>query len=422
MNQSPASPGPAEPLLSPDEALATILRHVEPLGGEVVELSAALHRVLHADVVSGRPLPPWDNSAMDGYAVRAAEIVPASPLPVRGVIAAGQKESVTLSPGTALRIMTGAPIPSGADAVIMREEAIEQDGAVRFSAAPQRGQHVRRAGEDLEAGEVVLKKGAPLQAGELGLLAALGRTLVEVHRRPEVAIVSTGDELVAADCAPGPGQIVNSNAHALCAQIIEAGGLPRVLPIARDDRQALRAAFIEALRSEVVVSSGGVSVGEFDYVREVLAELSAVEEFSRVAMKPGKPLTFSRLEPTGPGGRRRLLFGLPGNPASSMVSFELFVRPALRRLQGHVETGRPRIKVRLETPVTPDKSRLHFARARVRCDGESGIFWAAAPQKQGSGMLRSMVGVNALLHVPPGSLPLAAGTTVWATLFGDVCR
>lgn len=410
-----------EKLLSPDEALASILRFAEPLGGETVELSQAQGRVLRAAVVSGRVLPPWDNSAMDGYAVRAAEIVPGQPLPVRGVVAAGHPATATLAPGGTLRIMTGAPLPSGADAVIMREEASEQDGAVRFTTVPTVGQHIRRAGEDIREGEEVLPAGALISAGEIGLLAAIGRTLVEVGRRPEVAIVSTGDELVTADCTPRSGQIVNSNAHALFAQVIEAGGRPRILPIARDDRKALFATFAEALRADVVVSSGGVSVGEFDYVREVLAELSAVEEFAKVAMKPGKPLTFSRYESPGAGGekgRRTLIFGLPGNPASSMVSFELFVRPALRRLLGHGETARPRVFVELRNKVATDRSRLHFARARVRRDAETGVLYAEVPEKQGSGMLRSMVGVNALLHVPPGPSPLVAGTTVRATLLG----
>jgi molybdopterin molybdotransferase len=418
----PGCGDPAEKLLSPEEALASILRHAAPLGGEMVELSQALGRVLRVGVVAGRALPPWDNSAMDGYAVRAAEIVPGRPLPVRGVVAAGQPATAELPVGSTLRIMTGAPLPLGADAVIMREEATEKDGQVRFTTAPSLGQHIRRAGEDLREGEEVLSAGTVIGAGELGLLAALGRTLVEVGRRPEVAIVSTGDELVAVDCAPRSGQIVNSNAHALFAQIVEAGGRPRILPIARDDRAALTATFAEALRADVVVSSGGVSVGEFDYVREVLAELLAVEEFAKVAMKPGKPLTFSRFEadPTGKTGRRTLIFGLPGNPASSMVSFELFVRPALRRLLGHAETARPTVLVELRNRVGPDRSRLHFARARVRRDAETGALLAEVPEKQGSGMLRSMVGVNALLHVPPGPSPLTAGARVRATLLGAV--
>jgi len=425
----PPARHPGAPGLSPDEALAAILRHTAPLGSEVVELQSALGRVLRHGVAAGvgRSLPPWDNSAMDGYAVRAADVIAGQLLPVAGVIGAGHLWPGPLAPGTALRIMTGAPLPAGADAVIMREEAEERDGQVSFAAVPAVGQHLRHAGEDVAAGEEVLASGALIGPGEIGLLAALGRTLVEVYRRPEVAIVSTGDELVTADCVPGPGQIVNSNAHALSAQILEAGGRPRILPLARDDREALAASFAEAMTADVVVSSGGVSVGEFDYVREVMAVLGAVEQFSRVAMKPGKPLTFSICEPPGGGGRgpivRRLLcFGLPGNPASSMVSFELFVRPALRRLQGHEPAvcTRPRVRVQLATPVAPDRSRLHFVRARVTRQLETEALLAHVPEKQGSGMLRSMTCANALLQIPPGPSPLPAGATVLATLFSAV--
>jgi len=265
-----------------------------------------------------------------------------------------------------------------------------------------------------------------LGPGELGLLAALGRTLVQVHRRPQVAIVSTGDELVTADVAPGPGQIVNSNAHALLAQVTEAGAVGRVLPIAADDRDAIAACFAEAAHADVVISSGGVSVGEFDYVREGLAMLGAAEQFSKVAMRPGKPLQFLLL-PSGPGavgrGPERLVFGLPGNPASSMVSFELFVRPALRRLLGFGPAAllRPLVPVRLLEPVLPDRSRLHFMRALVsRSVEEPAVLLGRAPRHQGSGMLRSMVGVNALLHVPPGPAALPAGATVFASLLQPV--
>jgi molybdopterin molybdotransferase len=315
--------------------------------------------------------------------------------------------------------MTGAPIPDGADAVVMKEEATEQGGEVRFKLPPPLGQHIRRAGEDIGLGEEVLAAGMAIGPGEIGILAALGRTLIEVYRRPTVAIVSTGDELVGADQPPQPGQIVNSNAHALAAQITEAGGLPRILPIGRDDRQALRQLFVEALQADVVVSSGGVSVGEFDYVREVLAELGAVEEFARVAMKPGKPLTFSRR--VGSGAHHQLLFGLPGNPASSMVSFELFVRPALRQLQGHSVVLRPLAQVSLASAVTPDRSRLHFVRALVaRSPHRPEELLALVAKKQGSGMLRSMVGINALLHVPPGPVTLPVGAQLLATLLTAV--
>lgn len=425
-----ASPPAVPELLTPEAALELILRCSRTLSGEVVELSAALGRVLREPVTTGRSLPPWDSSAMDGFALRAAEVRLGEPLPVVGVVAAGHPATAPLPAGATMRIMTGAPLPAGADAVIMKEEADEHGGHVRFRSGAEPGQHIRRAGEDITAGEVVLPAGVLLGPGELGLLAALGRTLVQVYRRPQVAIVSTGDELVAADTAPGPGQIVNSNAHALLAQVTEAGAVGRVLPIAADDRDAIAACFAEAARADVVISTGGVSVGEFDYVRAGLARLGAVEQFSKVAMRPGKPLQFLLL-PYGcraapgavGGGDEVLVFGLPGNPASSMVSFELFVRPALRRLLGFGPEAllRPLVPVRLIESVAPDRSRLHFVRAQVRRSAEDpAVLLAYAPRHQGSGMLRSMIGINALLRVPPGPAALPAGATVFASLLQPV--
>lgn len=421
-----------EVMLTPDQAQAAILRHTAPLGTEVVDLAAVAAgptpRVLATALVSARTLPPWDNSAMDGYAVRAAEVVAGGPLPVHGVIAAGHPATDPLPVGGTLRIMTGAPIPPGADAVIMREEADEQDGQVRFRVAARPRQHIRPAGEDIRAGDQILAAGATLGAGEVGVLAALGRSFIDVYRRPQVAVLATGDELVPPDCPPGPGQITNSNSHALAAQIWEAGGVARILPIVPDRPDAMRAAFLHALQADVVVSSGGVSVGQFDYVRDVLRDLGAHEIFSRVAMKPGKPLTFSTIDLDGAGGgatRRVLWFGLPGNPASSMVSFELFVRPALRRMGGFPEDAvqRPRAWVQLAAAVDPDRTRLHFTRAQVRrqTTPQADDALLATPLSwQGSGMLRSMIGLNALLHIPPGPAPLPVGTRVLATLLAAI--
>lgn len=420
--------GHVDSLLSPDAALLQILKYCQPLEPEVVELSAALGRVLAEPVSAGRVLPPWDNSAMDGYAVRAEEVQIGQPLPVAFVVPAGRADSLTLPPGTAARIMTGAPLPSGADAVLMKEDADEKDGAVCFRVRASVGQHIRRAGEDLQLGSEALAAGAVLGAGELGLLAALGRTLVLVHRRPIVAIVSTGDELVPADRTPGPGQIVNSNAHALLAQVTQAGAVGRVLPTVADDPVALRRTFRQALQADVVISSGGVSVGEFDYVTQVLAELGAEPRFSKVAMKPGKPLQFLTLPVLGAGSdpaapRQVLWLGLPGNPASSMVSFELFVRPALRRLLGFAgaQLRRPLAAVRLATSVIPDRTRVHFARARVQRPAENPAeLWATPKAAQGSGLLGSMVGVQGLLHIPAGLVPLTAGSTVLCSLLEPV--
>ncbi|MCS6912385.1 MAG: molybdopterin molybdotransferase MoeA [Myxococcales bacterium] len=394
---------------TPPEALSEILARAAPLDEELVSLSDALGRVLSRPVRAGRSLPPWDNAAMDGYAVRAREVVPGVPLTVQGVVAAGQV-GPPLAPGSALRIMTGAPLPEGADAVIMREEATEEGGRVRFVRSPRPGDHVRRRGEDVAEGSEVLAAGAEIGPGEVGLLAALGRTLVEVHRRPQVSILSTGDELVPADRPLGPGQIVGSNAHALCAQVVQAGGLPRMVPFLPDDPEALRVGFGAALQADVVLSSGGVSVGEFDHVKEVLVGLGVQQHFWQVAMKPGKPLSFGTRQGV-------LVFGLPGNPASSMVSFELFVRPALRRMLGLPPSAavRPRVPVRLRTPLQPDRRRVHFVRARLE-RASDGVLWAQPAAQQGSGMLRSMVGIHALLEVPPGEARLEPETELIAHL------
>ncbi len=409
-----------KPMLSWQKARELILGLSSPLGAETVELSAALGRVLTAEVRSPRQLPPWDNSAMDGYAVRAAEASAGVPLPVTGTIAAGHPAGVPLAAGTAMRIMTGAPMPTSADAVIMREEAVEADGHVTFRKAPRSGQHVRFAGEDVAVGSVVLPTGTVISAGEVGILAALGRLILSVHRRPSVAIVSTGDELVRADEQPQSGQIVNSNAHCLLALCERSGCQGRILPIARDTPEDLRRCFAEAFRADVVISSGGVSVGDFDFVKQVFADLGAKERFFRVAMKPGKPLVFSTVEQPG---HRTLVFGLPGNPASALVSFELFVYPALRRLLGHpVErAAHPVALVRLSEPIRPDRERTHFTRALVtRSAAPPYDLWAKPLQQQGSGMLRSLVGMNALLEVPPGEASLPAGSELCANLLTGV--
>ena len=397
-------------MLSVEEALARILAPITPLGIELVALTDAQNRALGRSLVAGRPLPPWDNSAMDGFAVRANEIARGKTFPVATTIAAG-RAPLPLAPGAVARIMTGAPLPAGADAVIMREQADETAEGVQFRIVPKLGDHIRRAGEDVRAEEEVLALGDPLGPGEIGLAAALGRTLIEVHRRPRVAILSTGDELVDPDRVPGPGQIVGSNAYALAAQCRSAGAMPTVLPIARDDRAHIAAAFEEALHADAVISSGGVSVGDFDFVKEALASLGVKEEFWRVAMKPGKPIAFGSRE-------GRPVFGLPGNPAASLVGFELFVRPALLRMAGHHTIERPRAPVVLASPYRHEGERRHYLRARVSRDGTH--LTAQLNPRQGSGHLSSLVGINALVEIPEQAGPVAAGATMTALLLEAV--
>jgi molybdopterin molybdotransferase len=401
-------------MLTVTEAGARVLAAVRPLEAELVPIDQAQGRVLAHAITSRRDLPPWDNSAMDGFAVRSADLP--GILPVAGTVAAGHAPGIVLAPGTALRIMTGAPLPEGADAVVIREDAQELPGElpgapgarVRLAAPAPPGDNVRRRGEDVAAGQHALDAGVCLGAGEIGFLAALGHGMVRVARRPRVAILSTGDELVSVDVPPRPGQIVNSNMYALAAQVRDAGAVPVNAGIALDRPDDLLPRIREALAADVLITSGGVSVGDFDFVKDALAAAGVSVGFWKVAMKPGKPLAFGA---TAAGG---LVFGLPGNPVSSMVGFELFVRPALLAMQGARELHRPRVPVTITSGYGKQPGRAHFLRATLRRQGD--VLLADLHPRQGSAMLSSMVGTHALVMVPAESGDVAAGTRLEALL------
>jgi molybdopterin molybdotransferase len=384
-------------MLSVEEALARVLTGIPVLGSETVPLPAGLGRVLAEGIVAARDLPPWDNSSMDGYALRAADTATASAdrparLRLLGEIPAGAVADRPVSPGEAYRILTGAPMPSGADAVIPQEE-IGRDGAVVI--VPKvvvAGSFVRPRGEDIRTGDSVLAPGTVLTPAALGVLAALGRPLVRVHQRPRVAILSTGDELVDLDATPGPGQIPNSNTYTLAALVQEAGGVPVNLGIARDSREDLEARVRWGLPADMLVSSAGVSVGDRDFVREVMEKLGAELDFWKVSMRPGKPLTFGRLN-------GRPFFGLPGNPVSSMVTFELFVRPVMRRMAGDPRIFRPRATAWMGDVL--DNPGIRRGYLRVRLADEGGRLVARSTGDQGSGVLRSMLLADGLAVVPP---------------------
>jgi molybdopterin molybdotransferase len=385
------------PVLSVEEALDRVLAAVPTLGAEVIGLDAALGRVLAEPVVAGRDLPSWDNSAMDGYAVRADDTVAAAAnrparLRLLGDVPAGAVAERPVDPGEAYRILTGAPLPRGADAVIPQEDVRRDGGVLLVPRLVRRGECVRPRGEDIVSGATVLEPGAVLRPAALGALAALGRPLVRVYQRPRVAILSTGDELVDIDVAPGPGQIPNSNSYTLAAQVREAGGLPVSLGIARDARDELEERFRWGLTADVLVSSAGVSVGDRDFVREVAEKLGAELAFWKVSMRPGKPLTFGVLG-------ARPFFGLPGNPVSSMVTFELFVRPALRRMGGYGRLHRPRVRARALAPIDNPGIRWGYLRVRLREDGEG--LGASPTGEQGSAILSSMLLADGLAVVPP---------------------
>jgi molybdopterin molybdotransferase len=383
-------------VLSVAEALERVLTGVAVLGAESVPLGEALGRVLAEPVVARREIPPWDNSSMDGYALRAADTETASPahpvtLPVVGEVAAGRVAAREVGPGQVYRILTGAPLPPGSDAVVPQEEVRRDGDHVSLRRAVQRGAYVRPHGEDIRSGERILEAGSVLRPAALGVLAALGHARVNVYRRPTVAVLSTGDELVDPGTSLGPGQIPDSNTYTLCGLAVEAGAVPLSLGIAPDRREALVERLRRGLEANVLVSSAGVSVGDRDFVREAVETLGARLDFWKVNMRPGKPLTFGRIGEC-------LFFGLPGNPVSSMVTFELFVRPVLRRLGGHRILGRPRVQARALEPIDNPGSRPGYL--RVRLESGNGRLGARPTGEQGSGILRSMLLADGLAVIP----------------------
>jgi molybdopterin molybdotransferase len=408
-------------LLSLEAAREQMLDGLEPLPAEEVALDEAAGRVLAADLVSRTTLPPWDNSAMDGFAVRAADVAGASSdapvtLGVIGEAAPGRTPSVAVATGTALRILTGAPVPEGADAVVPVENTDAQMGVavlpdrVAVHAAPRPGAHIRRAGSDLRRGAPLLSAGLELTPAALAVAAAGGYARVAVHRRPRVALLSTGDELVAPGTALGPAQIPDSNSVGLAAQGRETGAEVRSLGIARDQLEDVVSRLSEALGwADVIVASGGVSVGAHDVVKDAFAQLGRIDLW-RVAVQPGKPLAFGRAPARDRPGEV-LLFGLPGNPVSSLVTFELFVRPVLRRLAGHADLiGRQIVRATLEQPVTKAPGRRAFLRVILSAD-DSG--WRAAlAGGQDSHVLSALAAADGLAIIPEAHGDLPAGSEV----------
>ncbi len=386
-------------MLNYDDALAQILEKAPTPPPAETPLLDALGCVLAEDVLAPFPLPPFANSAMDGYAVRARDVEAAVALPVHGESAAGVPCPHPLAPQTAIRIMTGALLPEGADAVVPIEDVEESADSVLIKEPVVPGQHVREAGEEVSLGTIVVSAETPLRPAEIGILAAVGRRSVSVYSRPRVAIVSTGDELVEPGQELGPSQIYNSNAYALAAQVEEAGGIVTHRLHARDTPDALRAAFDACAGADVLLTSGGVSVGAHDYVKAVFGERGTVD-FWRVAIRPGRPLAFGQWDQT-------IFFGLPGNPASAGVTFELFVRPTLRKMRGLPDLFRPTVQAQLTEPVAHLPDRRSFLRAFVTRDGDS---YSVRPvSKQGSGMASSLALANALLILPHDLPALAAG-------------
>ena len=404
-----------------EEALAAVLARIRPLGAERIPLTAAGGRLLAADLVAPFDNPPHDNSSMDGFAVRFTDVAgatPAAPVTLQVIedIPAGKVPQQALRAGQASRIMTGALLPDGADTVIRSEDTQDHGDQVDILEPEEAvGENVRYRGEDMKAGAALMAAGTVLGAGEIGVLAAVQRAYVVVGRRPTVAILASGDELVEIGDLRGPGQIVNSNSPALGAITRACGADPVLLPTAADDETAIRASIEAAMGCDFIVSSGGVSVGNYDYVKKVLTDLGAEEVLWKVAMKPGKPLYFCLLQGTP-------YFGLPGNPVSSLVSFLQFVRPAIRKASGYPEAtwALPQSTARIEHDLVNEGDRRNYLRARLRLNSEGCLTASTRHSAQGSHMMTSMLGANGFVVLEP-ERAVAAGDLVAVQIFDDVC-
>lgn len=410
------------PMLSVAEALAVVLAQVEPLPVQQVELARALGLVLAVDVTAPEPLPPFPASTKDGYAVVAADGPGVYPLV--GEVTAGRVADFTVQPGTVAYITTGAPLPAGADAVVMVEEtellpAVDGARRVHIRPAVRPGADVRPVGLDVAQGEVVLQAGERLGVAEIGLLATVGAVTVPVYPPVRVAVLSTGDELAEPHQALGPGQIRDSNRATLCAAITASGAIPVDLGIGRDDQADLERRIQKGLaEADMLITSGGVSMGDLDLIKPLLEHRGTVH-FGRIRMKPGKPVTFATAVVDG---RTKLIFGLPGNPVSSLVTFYLLGVPALRKCAGWANPDLARVQAVLAQPLALDSYRPEYHRATLRWDATlhagRGGYLAQSTGNQASSRLLSLRTANALLELPQGEGELAAGAVVSALLVG----
>jgi len=395
-------------MISVEEALDKVLSHIHPLGTEKVSLTDALGRVLAEDIHAPRDIPPLDNSGMDGYAVRWEDVVDASQdrpirLEVIEDLPAGFIAKKEVRKGQAIRIMTGAPIPEGADTVVPVEETKKDGNFVLISKAIVLGDSIRHAGEDVKKGDRVISKGDLIRPAEVGMLASVSRSSIHVYQRPLVAILCTGEELVDVDESLNDAKIVSSNSYTLAAQVRDCGAIPMQLGIAKDRKEAIEQKLSQGLRADVLVSSAGVSVGDYDYVRDVLSDLGMEMIFWKVAMRSGKPLAFGTI-------RGKPVFGLPGNPVSSMVSFEQFVRPSLLKMMGHSNLFRPVIEAILKEEIHKEPGRRHFIRAFVSFEQDH--YYVTTTGDQGSAILRSMIKANGLVMIPENERYVRAGEKV----------
>ncbi len=414
-------------MISVEQALEKILAYVDILEEEERPILDCLGQVLAEDIYSSIDVPPLDNTAMDGYAVQSRDTLNAtkeSPrfLSVIDTVAAGYISECELKPGTAIRIMTGAPIPKGADSVVQfentdeltrRESATGQQlpTEIGILCEAEAGLNIRRAGEDITKGSIVLSKGVTIRPSEVGVLASLGHSKVMVIRRPVIAILATGDELVALNQPLPLGKIYNSNTYSVAALVLRYGGIPRILGIALDSEDSLVARLRQGLDADMLVTTGGVSAGDYDVVKDILAKEGEIA-FWTVRMKPGKPLAFGTIRGGSKAGIVRNIphLGLPGNPVSSMVTFELFVRPAILKMMGKENLAKPTIEAVLEDSVVNSDGRRILARAVVK--ERDGKYFARLTGPQGSGILTSMSSANGLVIIPEDKARMEAGNVV----------
>ena len=379
------------------EAQRIVLDAAAPLGLEKVSILDALGRVLGEDVIAERHNPPWDNSAMDGFAVRAEDIAQghaiSKPVTLTVIedVPAGKMPTQSVGKGQAIRIMTGAPIPKGADTVVKVEDTEHTPESVRVFKPEPRGANIRPQGEDVKQGDCIIPKGTRIRSGEAGMLAILAKSFVLVYQRPRVAILSTGDELADLDERFSEEKIINSNSYGIAAAVQEAGGVPILLGIARDTPAALKEKISHGLNADILVLSGGVSMGDYDFTKAVFRDLGAEMNFWKLAIRPGQPLAFGKIQ-------GKLAFGLPGNPVSSMVTFEQLVRPAMLKLSGASGYGRPMLQAEFQEKFSKRNDRRHFLRGVLWREG--GVFKVRTTGDQGSGILTSMVKANCLIDIP----------------------
>ena len=409
------------PMLSVEEAQERVLRHLKMLEAESVPILSALGRVLARDVMAGYDIPPHANTAMDGYAIQAKDTEEASVdkpvrLRVTSELPAGYVSAEPVAAGTAIRIMTGAPIPAGADAVV-RFERTRKDGEFIEIAQPiPVGKEVRYAGEDVKEGDIVLKRGRRLRPQDIGMLASIGKSEVEVTMRPRVGVLATGDEVVAIDAPLAPGKIRNANGYSNAAQVLKYGGEPVLLGIASDNDSEIKDKIRRGIEQgiDLLVVSGGVSVGDFDMVKRVLAQEGEID-FWRVRMKPGKPLAFGHITLAG---RSVPVLGMPGNPVSAMVSFEMFARPMILSMLGARDMEHRMVSAVLADEISGKDDRRHFVRVKLE-ETEDG-YVAHLTGNQGSGILTSMVEADGLAIIPEDWSRAEPGARVQVILLGDM--